>query len=528
MVAHLLSLRYRLMWNGMRRSTLTLVSTLLGAVWGLFILAGLVAGLFALSFSTPELIWMVGTLVGALTVLGWVLFPLLLRGMDQSVSVEKLRTFPIEPRRLVIALLVVALLGVPAVVTGVAALATALSWVREPAALIAAPFAGALGVLICVAASKAFESVGASLASGRRYREVMGVIIFIPLILLGPIIGFLGSSVRAVTDDLPRITAFVSWTPLGAPWSIPGDIALGRPLEALAKFAIALVTLVVLLLLWRHSLSVLLVSSPRANAGSGSRSTRSKGLGPFNWFPGTPTGAVAARTAVYWMRDPRYGGSLVVLPALAALAVFVSFTGNTWFLFLLGPIFAATLAITLCAEVSYDGTAFASHLSSRLSGVADRAGRVWTFAIISVPLVLLSTVIPLAATGRAADIPAMLGIGLGLLLTGFGVSSIASARFLMAVPAAGESPFKSPQGSAFSSQLGMFVTWAIVFALSLPELVLGTIALVTGQTTLGFVALLVGLALGSVLMVVGIRQGGALLDRRGPELLTSLRRARGA
>ncbi|BDI22548.1 hypothetical protein L3i23_13240 [Herbiconiux sp. L3-i23] len=508
----------------MRRSTLILISTLLGALWGLFVLVGLVIGLFALSFTDPQTIWMVATLVGAVTVLGWVIVPLLLRAMDQSLSVEKFRTFPIQPRRLVVALLAVALLSVPAIVTAVAALGTTLSWVREPTALIAAPFAGALGVLICVTASKAFESVGASLSSGRRYREVMGVIVFVPLILIGPIIGLVGSSVESIAGDLPRIASIVSWTPLGAPWSIPGDIALGRPLEALAKLAIALVTLAVLVLLWSRSLAVLLVASPRAGSGS----SKSKGLGPFNWFPGTPTGAVAARTSVYWMRDPRYGGSLVVLPALAILAVFLAFTGSDWFLLGLGPIFAAILSITLCAEVSYDGTAFASHLSSRLSGRADRAGRVWTFAIISVPLVLVATIVPLIALDRAADIPALLGIALGVLLTGFGVSSVASARFLMPVPAAGDSPFKSPSGSSFAGQLQMFVTWAIVFALAIPELVLGAIGLITGQVLFGVLTLAVGVVLGVVLMIVGIRQGGALLDRRGPELLTALRRAKGA
>lgn len=524
MVAHLLSLRFRLMLNGFRRSTMVLVSTILGAIWGLFVLVGLIAGMVALSFAEPRWAWTAAVLGGALAVLGWTIVPLLFRGMDQSLSVEKLRTFPIPPQRLLVALLVVGLLGIPGIVTSIVGLATTLSWLREPVALIAAPFAAVLGVVTCITASRAFESVGAALAAGRRYREVTGVLVFIPLILLGPIIGFAGSSISTLGDDLPRIAGIISWTPVGAAWSIPGDLALGRPLEALAKAAIALATLAVLFLLWRRSLAELLVSAPSAGSGS----SKSKGLGAFNWYPATPTGAVAARTTVYWLRDPRYGGSLVVLPALVILSIFLAATGSNWFLLFLGPIFAATLAITLCAEVSYDGTAFAAHLSTGLSGVADRAGRVITLAIISIPLVALATVIPQLVVGKAENIPALLGIGFGLLLTGFGVSSIASARFLMPVPAAGESPFKTPPGSTFTTQLSMFVTWAIVFALAVPELVLGIIALVSGQVLFGIASLVVGVVLGSVLMVVGVNRGGALLDRRGPELLTSLRRARGA
>ncbi|HEY8589914.1 MAG TPA: transporter [Naasia sp.] len=524
MVAHLLRLRFRLLANGFRRSTWALVSAIIGAFWGLFILAGLVAGMISLAFVEPEWAWTTAVLGGALAVLGWLIVPLLVRGMDQTLSVEKLRTFPIPPQRLLVALLVVGLLGVPGIVTLVAGLATTLSWLREPGALLTAPFAAFLGVLICVTSARAFESVGAALAGGRRYREVMGVLVFVPVILLGPILSVAGSSIATIADDLPQIARAVSWSPFGAAWSIPGDLALGRPLEALAKAAIGLATLGVLVLLWRRSLAILLVSPPRSSGGS----AKSKGLGPFAWFPATPTGAVAARTAVYWMRDPRYGGSLVMLPLLAVIAVFLAITGSDWLLGLLGPFFAATLAITLCAEVSYDGTAFASHLSSGLSGAADRAGRVLTLAIIAVPLVVVSTVVPLLALGRGDEILAMLGIGLGLLLTGFGVSSVASARFLMPVPAAGESPFKSPPGSSFTSQLGMYAAWLIVFALAVPELALGIAAIATGQLWLGVATLAVGVGLGSALMVLGIRRGGALLERRGPELLASLRRARGA
>jgi ABC-2 type transport system permease protein len=524
MVAHLLRLRFRLLANTLSRSPWALVSVLLGAVWGLFILVGIIVGMVALSFGAPEVAWTLAVFAGSMTLLGWIILPLVLRGLDQSLSVTKLRTFPIQPRRLLVALLFVGMLGIPGLITLLAALSTTLSWLGEPLALITAPFAALLGVVTCVAASRAFESVGAALAAGRRYREVMGVLVFVPIMLLGPIIAFTGTSIAAIGDELPRIAGIVSWTPLGAAWSIPGDLALGRPLEALAKFAIALATLGVLLLLWWRSLGTLLVASPVASGGAG----RSKGLGPFNWFPATPTGAVAARTSVYWMRDPRYGGSLIVLPLLAVIAIFVATTGSTWMLVVLGPFFAASLAITLCAEVSYDGTAFASHLSTGLSGRADRAGRVITLAIFAVPAVVLATVIPLVMLDLAHIIPAMLGIGLGLLLTGFGVSSIASARFLMPVPAAGESPFKTSTGASFGAQLGMFAAWAIVFALALPELVLGIIAAATGNVTLGVVALVLGVGLGVTFMLVGIRQGGALLDRRGPELLASLRKVRGA
>jgi ABC-2 type transport system permease protein len=523
-VAHLLSLRWRVLLNGFKRSTWQIVAAVIGGLYGLGVLAAVVAGLVALSFAPERWAWTAGVLGGSLAVVGWVVVPFVARGYDQTLSVSKLRQFPLPADRLLVALFVAGLLGIPGIVTLVAALATTLSWLQHPLSAVLAPFCGLLGVFVCVAASRAVETATSALGAKRRYRELMSVAIFVPLILAGPLIGLVGQGLSSLGDDLPRVAHALSWSPLGAAWSIPGDVALGRPGEAALKALIAVATLGVLLLIWRRGLATALVAPPAVTA-----TAASKGLGLFARFPATPTGAVAARTAVYWLRDPRYGGSLIVVPLMPVLAIFLSFSlDTTWPLYAIGPAVAALLAITLAADVSYDGTAFAAHLSTGLAGSADRAGRVLTLGLFAVPSVVLATLVPLAVVGRLDVAPALLGVGLGLLFTGFGVSSVASALYLMPVPAAGESPFKSPPGANVTSALGLYASWAIVFVLALPELVLGVVALVQGSVLLGLLTLVVGVALGAVLMVVGIRRGGRLLDARGPELLTRLRRARGA
>ena len=524
MVAHLLSLRWRVMGNGLRRSAWQIVALVIGALYGVGVLVALVAGLVALSFAPERWGWTAAVLVGSVAVLGWAVVPLLARGVDQTLSVEKLRSFPIPADRLLVALLVCGVLGIPGLVTTIAALATSLSWLQHPLSAVVAPISGLVGVLTCVAASRVVESASSALASRRRYREVMGVVVFVPVLLAGPLIGLAGQGIGSAAEQLPRIAEVAAWTPLGAAWAVPGELALGRPGEALAKSAIALVSLALLLLAWRRALASALVAPPVEQ-----RTGPAKGLGPFRWFPGTPTGAVAARAAVYWLRDPRYGGSLVIVPLLPVLAVFLAATTDSdWLLYALGPAIAALLAVTLCADVSYDGTAFAAHLSTGVSGRADRAGRVITLSLFAVPIVVLATVVPLAVLGELELAPALLGAGLGVMLTGFGVSSVASTRFLMPVPAAGESPFKSPQGASLTSMLGMYAAWALSFAFALPELVLAGVALAQGSLALGVAALVVGVVLGSVLLVVGVVRGGASLDARAPELLARLRRAKGA
>ena len=57
----------------------------------------------------------------------------------------------------------------------------------------------------------------------------------------------------------------------------------------------------------------------------------------------------------------------------------------------------------------------------------------------------------------------------------------------------------------------------------IPEIVLAVIALVTGNQLFGVLSIVVALVLGGILTVVGIRVGGRILDRRGPELLARLR-----
>ncbi|WP_423920064.1 transporter [Frigoribacterium sp. 2-23] len=524
MVAHLLRLRLRVMGNTLMRNKWQLVGVIVGALYGLGIMTAVIAGLIALAFAPEKWAWTVAVLGGSVTVLGWLIVPLVTHGIDQTLSVAKLRGFPIPPRRLLVTLLVCGVLGIPGIVTALAALATALSWIRHPLSALVAIVCAALAVLTCVAGSRAFESFSSALGSKRRYREVMSVAIFVPLFLAGPIFLLAGSGLATIGGDLPHIARVLSWSPLGAVWSAPGDLALGRPLEALAKFGIALVVLAALLALWGRSIRVSLVTPP----SSGGAAT-AKGLGAFRWFPATPTGAVAARALTYWLRDPRYGGSLIVLPLLPVLAIFLSVTGgSTWTLLAIGPAIAALLAITLSADVSYDGTAFAAHLSTGLPGAADRGGRVLAMAIWAVPVVIVATVTPVAVLGDWVRLPALLGVSLGVLLTGFGVSSILSARILTPVPKSGESPFKTPPGGGLSTTLLSLGGWAAVFVVSLPELVLAVFSLIYSDVLLGLISVLVGLALGVAATIVGIRQGGRLLDRRGPELLAQLQRGVGA
>lgn len=516
MVAHLVRLRLLVLRNTLSRSTWQLVAVILGGLYGLGVLAGAAIALVALGAAPPEVARTATVLAGSALVLGWIVFPVLLAGIDQNLDPARLVTFPIPRRRLMLGLAAGGVLGIPGVVTSLAALATVGTWWRFPLSALAAVACAAVGVAICIVGSRLTAAASTGLGTRRRFREVVGVLLFVPLVLLGPILAGLGAAIGDAADALPRVTGILAWTPLGAIWSVPADLAVGEVGVAAARFLIGLATLALLVLLWDRALAIALVTPPHA----ASRTTAPGRLGWFGRFPGTPAGAVAARSLTYWTRDPRYSRQLLLVPIFPALIVFYSATLDAPpILNASGPVVAFILALSIFSDISFDHSAFALHVAKGVPGVADRTGRALAVAVFALPVSIGVTVATVAYTGAWSALPGLLGIAVGVLLSGLGLSSVSSALVVVPVAAAGDNPFKSPPGAGFTTALTTFATWGALGVLVLPELVLAVVGFATGVVGFGWAALVVGAGLGSVLLVVGIRMGGRRVDLMAPELL---------
>ncbi len=519
MVAHLLRMRLLLLGNSLKRSAWQLVALIIGALYGIGVLVFAVIGLVALSFAPLEIARTAVILGGAAVIIGWLVIPLVLSGIDQTLDSARLATFPIPMRQLLIGLALSGVLGVPGLATLIGSLATVGTWSRYPLAAAAALVCAVIATLTCVVGSRMIAALSATLASGRRYRELAGVLVFIPLVLAGPILSTLGSGITDAAALLPTIADAVSWTPIGAVWSVPADLAVSDAGAAALKLLIAVATLVAFALLWRRSLGVALETPPRSAT---TRATRS-GLGLLGLFPGTPTGAVAARALSYWVRDPRYARQLIFVPILPLLMFFYGTVTESPGIFIAsGPLVAFVMSIAIYADVAMDGTAFATHISSGISGIADRAGRVIAVASFTLPAVLVVTVATVALASTWELLPGLLAVGFGIALSGFGVASVVSARIVFPVVGPGDNPFKTPPGAGVSSTIATFVCWGLVLLLILPELALAIAGFVTGSVLLGVIALVVALGWGAAVTVLGIRIGGRILDRRAPELMTLL------
>lgn len=523
MVANLLKLRFLVLRNTLLRNKWQLVAVIIGALYGVGILVLIVVGLAVLGTASLTVISTVVVLAGSAVVVGWVLFPLILSGIDQTLDPQHLSIFPIRTNTLLVGLGLSGILGIPGIVTTVAALATAGTWATRPGVAIVALICGAIAALTCVIASRAITALSASFSSGRRFRELSGIVILIPLVFVGPIIISVTSGLKQASDALPALAQSLSWTPIGAIWAVPAAVAAGDTAGAILRFLIGVAFAVVLVAIWRWALIRALVTPAHS-------SSRQRGVGRLGWFarfPATPTGAVAARALTYWMRDPRYTRQLVILPLLPALMIFYStFIHATGIILAMGPAIAFLVSISIFTDLSYDSTAFALHISTGLKGSADRAGRVIAVTTFALPIVVVLTIVSVWVANSWAALPALLGLSVGVLLTGLAISSVTSALFVFPVPAPGDSPFKARQGANLTTSLTTFAVWGVLAVLALPEIGFVIAFALTGNALFGWLALAVGAVLGTVLLIIGVRQGGRVLDRNATNLLTQLRRDR--
>jgi ABC-2 type transport system permease protein len=144
--------------------------------------------------------------------------------------------------------------------------------------------------------------------------------------------------------------------------------------------------------------------------------------------------------------------------------------------------------------------------------------------IATVYLGVLGLVI-LVVTGSAASVSGwqslmtFLGAGLGTAYVGLGVAEVTSCLFLYPV-ASIDRPFSSPQGRALAQGFMPFLYMLIMLVMLAPTAVVAIMSLVVGFP--GWIAGLVGLANGLLVLAVGVWLGGRVMDRRLPSIVATL------
>lgn len=533
-------LKLRVMANGFRGQRWRVVLFVLGALGGLYF-AGMGFLLFLLSGtkSQPEFATVVPAFGGAALVLGWFFVPLVWTGVDETLDPARFALLPLPRRTLVTGLLVAALLGIPAVATLLAStglVAGADARGGLPAAAVQT-VGVLLGLLVCVCVSRAVTSAFAALLKARRTRDLAAVVLALLAALLGPLqIAVLSAAQDTKLHEVVRVADVLGWTPLSAPYLIGFDVAEGQAGAAVGRALIAAATIVLLMWWWSRSLESAMLAAGSGGAGKVRRGLAGGAVGQFyprvfGWLPRNQYGALVAREARYWWRDPRRRSSVITI---AVIGVFVPFMVNLstrgatdhgspsgafspGFASSLMLMVGAVAAVSLANQFGFDGTAYAAHLVVGVPGRAEVRARIAGFSLIMVPILILVATVFVIVLGNPGVLPLMFGGLAASYGTGVALNSLISVLAAYPLPET-SNPFALNTGAGFVKSILAFIALIGGLALAVPV----SVAAALLPSALTWLVLPLGLGYGIGAALLGSLIAGEVLDRRAPELLAAV------
>ena len=512
MVAHVLRLRLDLL-VGAARGDARHLTRRLGALAAVALAtAAAVAALLRLRSVDAEVAQTVVVVTGAALTFAFFARPIV-GGVDDQLDPRRFAVFGSPPLATAGATLLGSVLSVPVLALAVVAVGFAALWSAQGASLPLTVLAAVLIVVTCLLAGKIALALASLVLRERRSRELSALLLVVVLGVAVPVAVLFvaldwGGSVPPALRSAVEVLAV---TPLAAAWAVPGASIGG---DAAWPLVVALLTVAALGAAWIALVRRMLTTIERPSSGR-----ERAGLGWFAVTPGTPGGAIAARSLLYWLRDPRYVVNLVVVPIAAALVLAP--------LLLVGvpvsavalvpaPLMALFFGWLAHNDLAYDSTALWMHVAAAVRGTSDRIGRL--VPVLLVGGATLALVIPLSVTfhGRWAILPAMIGVCVSLFLCGAGLSSISSALAPYTVSRPGDSPFQQPQRTEGGASQGVVLVGALV--LSAPTLWWAWLTLTTADAW-AWAAFWGGLAIGAVVLTAGVLIGGRVFERGGARLM---------
>ena len=565
MVATLVKLKWRLTLNALTKNVWAIVGTVFGALYGLGALGLMLSGAVGLGFkAAPDVIGLVLGSLGALLVAGWAVVPLLVTGIDSTLDPRAMAAWAAPSRGLALGLLAAGALGIPGCITAAVCLIPVLTWLlagQLPAALLALLCAPA-ALATCVLLSRIIVTA-AGISSSRRGRETTAIIAFVAFLVFTQLPNLIPRILRddptAFLQQLRTMVEVVGLSPFGWAFAAPGLMATGSVLSALVLAIGAWILPVILLPLWQCVVNKAMTSPGtshtrmRAYAADGAGSDiQHRGLPdvlPWARRLGAalpaPAAAVAARSLRYWRTDPRYLVQflsvlllpvvLVLGPALNSSRFVVYVNGqrveNSFALghapaalLFMAPALAVFMGWAIHDDLGLDSTALWSHISAGIRGAHDRLGRVVGAAAWQVPALLVVDLLMVAWTGRWEALPAVTGACLALYGCALAWSCLASVLLPYETLAPGDSPMRSrTSGTAFLAALIQMVAILLLLAVCSPVLGVAVYGVVQAAPLWEWVALVAGIVWCSLLLWGGVVFGGRMLDRRGPQVLATIR-----
>lgn len=525
MLRTVLRLRLTTTWHQLQRDWWRVLFLVGGVIWSISLIPAVLWAARILGYNDAQTKAEALVLVAGVTLLGWIVVPLLVTGLDDSLDPGRFASLGIEAKRLAPSLGIATLLTIPGLFFAFVLVGLATSWRTEhpkPWPLVA----GVVGALLTWAAMVFAARIAAAWAArvlGSRRARLAALVL--GLVVLGLAVPGVWVIVRdglelVLEYDLRILMRQLDLTPVGAGMSAPRYLVEREPWEAAWRLAMMAAWVAILARAWRATVAHALVNP--VFRGGGTR-TRDDSILAAVERRGRrrPRTAVRARLLRYWFTDPRYLSNLigVIVVPLVLVALLVPVLGlDARWTFVAPVVLAATVGWGRHNDVAFDSTALWIDVTAgRLGGeiMRGRMAAVLTWAAPAVAILALAAVL---WTQEWLLAPALLGACIGVLGSTLGVSAMTSVAFPYRAPGPGESPFGAEVGSVGASLFAQFISSLVTFAV-LPFSVAPLILALAVDPRWGWVGAVLGTGIGVALYLLGVRVGGLIYDRRAGNLV---------
>lgn len=526
-------LRWALTWAAMRKSAWQTVNYVISLMLGLALIVGTAFLAWFLgipAFGDPTrpvsgqdlvgpaaILQVVVVIFGSFLTLFIGFIQLMIVGEGSTMSPHRFELYGIADRRLQMGLVLSGLSGIPAI-TGTLALllwSMAYRWMGI-GVVVCAVVAAPLAIITMMSIAKLLISSSTTLVTSKRGRNAFYLVAMVAFIVVCQLPNLLLNSQNPnhwTIAGFSRISAILAWTPFGAAFQLPFDVAAGNWFALVVRVLVLALTWVLCFMgcTWclRHE---------RLTVGAHTQTVTAKGIGAFAWMPDSVSGAVSARLLTYLKRDPRQ--ALFFLMPIVFLALFAfeshGFGVMVWMALIIGGLF---MSMTESNGLAYDGRGFTMQAISGVSGRDDRHGRVRVYATIWSIYLMLLAIAACVITGDWRTPGGLrngfifLGIAFAVAFCGLGLAEVISCVLMYPVPSM-DKPFSSPQGRALAQGFMPFVFLFGTMALVLPTGIVALVLALSGNGGFFWLLAPVGLLNGIVVLIVGSVLGGRVMDAR--------------
>ena len=395
------------------------------------------------------------------------------------------------------------------------------------ASVIAAP----LYVATIVSLSKMLIELLDTILINKHSRNIFYIVIFVAYMIFVASMNRHGSSPNEIVFG-SSFCAVSAFTPLSAAIALPLDAINGNYLALVIRFLICVVTIAVC-----FAISVFCAKlEPKLLRGEQKTVVKTKGIGLFAVVPDNTVGAIIARIISVMRRDMRQlflliaplfmlvvaGGGSFNTKGFGTIADGIGVSG--WMMYA-----AFLMGMVVGNGIAYDGTAFTMHAIIGVKGVHDRLANaiVWSvlcavyFAILGVGVyVFLFFVANIHQSVSVVMFQTLSPMGVAFATIGIGLISSCIAMYPVASI---EKPFSRPQGSAGArsfAPLGFMLLSAVCMIPSIAA----AIAFMILNTNLLWIASILFVVNGAIVLVVGVIISGKVMDKRMIRIVENLRR----